>query len=111
MFVVTDKPTFWRTVKVFVPVDGAHREDTFRAKFNVLEIDQIEAFDLSSTEGNTAFLCAAVEELDDIVGGDKQKLPYTDELRDAVFQLPYARVALVREYFEATGKARKGNSK
>lgn len=111
MFVVTDKPSFWRTVKIFVPVDGAHKEETLRARFNVLDTAEIDAFDFTETEGNTAFLCAVIEELDDIVGPDKAKLPYTTELRDQVLRLPYVRVALVREYFDAVGKARKGNSK
>ncbi len=110
MFTVTSQPTFTHTVKVLVPVDGGHQEQTLKVTYRVLASDTDEdEFDLNSTSGSTAFLKKAVVGLDDMVGADEKPLPYSDGVRDQLIKLPYVRVAMARGYYEAITKAALGN--
>lgn len=109
MFKVNVSPTFTRTVRVQIPTDGGHRQETLKATFRVLNTDEVEGFDLATTEGTSAFLCAVIESLDDIADANGEQIPYNNEVRDQVLKMPYVRLALSREYFEAVAKARKGN--
>lgn len=109
MFRLQANPTFTHRVRVSVPVDGGHREETFKATYRVLAIGEAEEFDLSTTEGSADFLRKAIVSLDDIAGEDGQPLPYNDELREQCLRIPYVRQALAKTYFEAVAKARVGN--
>lgn len=109
MFIVTADPQFTHTVKVRVPVDGGFREETVNATYRVVPIEELEGFDLSSTDGSTAFLKRAIARLDDLVDEAKKPVDYSDELRDRIINTPFVRVALVRDYFAATGGVAKGN--
>ncbi|MEX0841715.1 MAG: hypothetical protein WD039_05460 [Xanthobacteraceae bacterium] len=109
MFKISEKPTFTHVVKVLVPVDGGHREDTLRATYRVLPIDEVKKIDLDAADGATAFLRAVIEKLDDIADHDGNAMVYSDELRDRVIALPYCRAALAQGYFDAVSKAKAGN--
>jgi hypothetical protein len=109
MFKLIDNPTFTHVVKVMVPIDGGHREETFKATYKVLKTNEINRFDLSDPGASREFLCEAVVSLEDIADAQGNPLPYSDELRDQVLALPYARSALARGYFDAVSKARSGN--
>lgn len=109
MFNVDEETTFTHTATIMVPVDGGHREDTITATFRVVPIDEVEKFDLATTSGNTSFLKAVLVKLDDLIDRHKKPVPYTDEIRDHVLNLPHARVGLTRCYFAAIGRAKEGN--
>lgn len=109
MFTISDNPTFKHAVKVQVPVDGGHKEETIQATYKVLPVEKAESYDLSRPADALAFLQTALVHLDDLVDVNKQPVPYSDELRDRVLSLPYARLALANGYFEAVARARLGN--
>ena len=109
MFIVDDNPTFTHTVKATVPIDGGFREETFKVTYAVIAADEIEQIDLATVAGSTDFLRRVIVGLDDIAGSDKKVIPYSNELRDRVLTLPWARRAIAAGYFEAINKARTGN--
>ncbi|MDQ2084509.1 hypothetical protein RA307_30370 [Xanthobacteraceae bacterium Astr-EGSB] len=109
MFTLVDTPTFRHEVKVRVPVDGGHKEESVRVTYRVLPVEVMEKHDLRTPAGNRAFLQDAVIKLDDIVDASNQPIPYSDSLRDQVLSLPYARAALAEGYFTAIAGARAGN--
>lgn len=108
-FKVVDEPTFSRKVTVQVPVDGGFRKETLDATFRVLPLEKFTEYNLNTEAGSRSFLQAVIVKLDDIAGDDGKTLPYSDELRDRVLGLPYARIALSRDYFEAVGNSKAGN--
>lgn len=109
MFKIIENPTFTHTVRVMVPIDGGHREETLKATYKVLTTDEVNGYDLSDSASSRDFLRTALVKLDDIADADGKPIPYSDEVRDQVLALPYARIALGRGYFEAVSKARTGN--
>lgn len=109
MFKIAEEPTFTHDVTARVPVDGGHKDETFKATFRVLEPERLDGFDLATTEGATAFLKAAIKKLDDVTDAEGKPLPWSDEVLNQVLRLPYARVALTKSYFEAVHGAPAGN--
>lgn len=101
MFKLAKNQTFTRTIKVFTPVDGGHREETFKARFNLLPTDQVKTFNLGTSDGSTEFLKRVIASLDDIVDDNDQPMPYSDELRASVISQPHVRHALTMSYFDA----------
>lgn len=109
MFIVDDRPTFTREVKVLVPEGDGHREEKIKATFLVIPTSEIDAGKLGTGEGTKEFLRTAVVRLDDLVDKAKQPVAYTDAVRDLVLDLPYVRVALANKYFDEVSKAAEGN--
>ncbi len=109
MFNVAAEQTFKRTVPVQTPVDGGHRDDSVIAFYRVIPTDKVKQFDLNTEEGLRDFLKAAVVKLDDLVGADKQPVPFSDDLFEQLLGLPYLRLALMRTYFDAVAKVKAGN--
>lgn len=109
MFKIAATPTFRHKVEVLVPVDGGHRREHFRATFRVLPTDEAALHDLGTAEGSTGFLRAILVSMDDLIGADDQPLPYSDQVRDELLQVPFVRAALVRTYLAAIQKAAEGN--
>jgi hypothetical protein len=101
---------FTARVTANVPVDGGTREERFKARFRVLNSDQLENYNLSATEGTTDFLRAVIVELFELVDDSNNPIAYNDDVRDQVILDPPARIALIRAYFDSIGKGgRKGN--
>ncbi len=109
MFKVVTDPRFTHPVSVLVPVDGGHTEQTFRATFRVLPSTEADSHDLSTNAGVDAFLRRIVVNLYDIADEEGHPLPYSEELRDRVLAPTYVKLALLRTYTAALGKARAGN--
>ncbi|BAV64764.1 hypothetical protein [Sphingobium cloacae] len=109
MFKVDPNPTFTHTVKVKVPVDGGFREETLKATYSVVPASELEGFDLDESQSSQAFLTRTVIGLDDIVDAEGNPLSFNHAVRDALFDLPYVRIALARVYFEGVAGARAGN--
>ncbi|MCA0245789.1 MAG: hypothetical protein LCH93_04145 [Proteobacteria bacterium] len=101
--------TFKHRVAVQVPVDGGHKEETFKATFRLLDAAAIEDFDLGSVEGTSDFLRAVIVDMDELVKEDNTPDQYCDDLRDKIILFTPARVALVRAYFDGAGKGRRKN--
>ncbi len=109
MFKLTQESQFTARVRAQVPVDGGHREEPFKVRYRVIDTERMDDFDLSTTEGTDGFLRACIVELMEIADENGQPLPYNDDVRDEVIRIPYARIALVRGYFDNISKGRRGN--
>ncbi len=99
-------PEFTHSVSVLVPVDGGHREETFKVRFRV--IDQ-QDFDLTTEAGTTLFLREVVREASDLVDANGQPVLWSDAVRDWMLGTTYVRVALAAAYFSALRKVRAKN--
>lgn len=109
MFKIIDNPEFTHEVKVMVPVDGGHEEQTFRARFRLVDEGEVDPLKARTAEEFVAFLKRAIVGLEDLVDAAGKPLPYSDALRDRLIALPFIRVALTRTYLAAVTKAREGN--
>ncbi len=109
MFVVTANPSFTHVVKVRVPIDGGFADQSFKATFEVMPTDEAKQFDLSDGEASGAFLRKVLINMDDLVDGQNQQVPYSDAIRDQLLGLQYVRAALARTYFEGVSGASLGN--
>jgi hypothetical protein len=108
-FKIDIERTFTRRILVQVPVDGGFKEESLKATYRALPPDRIEEFDLATAEGGDEFLRAVIVELDELLDASGTPLAYNDEVRDQVIRIPYARLPLVKGYFDAVSRARKGN--
>lgn len=106
MFKLVTRPEFTHPVTVMVPIDGGHREESFTVRFRLTEDEnaRIDTFDAT-----IIWLRDIIVSIGDLVDEAGTAIPYSDEVRDRVLALPYARIALTRAYFAAVGKARVGN--
>jgi hypothetical protein len=109
MFKVVTMPTFKRPVEISVPSDNGHEKQTLTATYKALAAEEADKFDLSTQSGSAEFLRAVIVKLDDVVGENNEVLPYSDNLRDQIIAMPYARMPLARAYMEAVGGAKAGN--
>lgn len=109
MLKIADEATFTRVVKISVPVDGGHREDTVKATFRVIDQEETAGFSLAKPDQLKAFLARIIVKLDDLADASGNPLPYSDELRDRITGKLYVSNALAKEYFVAIAGAREGN--
>lgn len=109
MFKLSAEPTFRHKVRARVPVNGGHQDETFEVTYRALTIEQMSKYDLTEASDVSEFLRAAIAELHDIADAQGNPLEYSDEVRDQVLNLPWARAAIVAGYFEGVAGARKGN--
>lgn len=109
MFNIDARPEFTHPVTVLEPADAGHSEQTFQARFRVVDEDEAREINAVNTDGVKDFLRAAIVSLDDIVGKDGKPIAYSAELRDRMLALPYVRLALMRTYTDAITKFRVGN--
>ncbi|UWQ76831.1 hypothetical protein [Leisingera sp. M658] len=109
MFNIIERPTFTRTVKVRVPKDNGVDEQDFKATFNAMDDDAFNGLGMMDIEGTKEFLRQAVVSLDDLTGADGKPIPYSEEIREAVFKLAYARVALMGAFHNGMMGALPGN--
>lgn len=109
MFTIVDQPIFRHPVTLRVPVDGGYRDETLTVTYRVLPVDEAEKFDLGAAKSATSFLRAVVSRIDDLTDANGNPVAYSDDLRERVIKLPYARAAIARAYFEAVAGAKEGN--
>ena len=107
MFKVISEPTFTTPVTVCVPVDGGHKDQTFKVKFLVVDVDELG--EANGLAGQQKLLQRVVRGMEDLVGDEDQPLDYSDELRDQLIRVPYVRAAMLQTYLAALGKTRVGN--
>ena len=109
MFKIITNPQFTHPVTVNVPVDGGHREETFKARFQVVDQDETEDLDLGTRDGLSDYLRKVWIGVEDVLGENDTPVLWSDELRDRMLQLPYVRLGLLRTYTGALTGARAGN--
>jgi hypothetical protein len=110
MFNVLKKATFTHDVPIMVPIDGGFEEQTLKTTFNYLDSEEVKQFDVATASGTTAFLSAVVNAFHDLTtGANDAALPYSIEVRDALFRKQYIRQGVIAYYFEAVTKVKEGN--
>ena len=115
MFNIATRPTFTRTVEVQSPDGDGLRTDTFKATFNWVPSDELEKFDAKTTDSIKGFLRAVVVRCEDLVGeaedgsGKPVPLPWSDEVREALFAWSNVRTALLLAYNKAWLEEKRGN--
>lgn len=108
-FKLIDNPTFTHTVKIRVPRDGGFANETVKATYSVIPVEEYAKFDMTTEQGTKDFLIRAIVSLGDIVDENDEPLEYNDELRDRLLSLPYMRIGLSAGYHKGVADARLGN--
>lgn len=103
--------TFTRVVRVMVPTDKGHREETLNVKYRVVTSDRTDEIykDGYTPEANNAFLAESVVSIDGLQDDAGQPIECTDDIREALLKLPFVRTAISKFYGDAIGKVAKGN--
>ena len=109
MFKIIDDATFTRPITAYRPEGDGQVEEKFSATFRTIPPEEADGFNLLSAEGATEFLKRVIVRLDDIGDAQGQAVDYSEEVRDQVFRLPWARGPLARTYFEEVRGAKAGN--
>ena len=109
MFNVDANPEFTHTVRVQVPVDGGHEEQTFKARFRLVEDDVNESVNFNRPSEIIEYLRTIIVSFDDLADKDKKPIQYNDSVRDQMLKMAHVRIALLRTYRDARSKERLGN--
>ena len=114
MFKISQNTTYKWPVTVHIPRDGGKFvKGTFTAEFKAMpqnEIDGVLA-DLRDGHQDADLASACLTGWANVQDDDGSDLPYGDEAKDKLLNVPYVRVALVTAFFESIGGgARRKNS-
>ncbi len=109
MFKLVDQPEFTHDVAVMTPVDGGHKEETFKARFKVLPDEELKKHDLLSLDGQKALVRDVWVSASDIADDADKPLAWNDDLREQMLALPYVVIALLHTYTKAVTKQKAGN--
>jgi hypothetical protein len=106
MFKIDTEPKFWAPVAFSLP--GGETQ-SFRARFKVVPVSEINKFDLGKPDDVEKFLMAAVCDVDDVEGEDGKAMAFSSLLLSRISDDPVARAAMVKAYFETLSEAARGN--
>jgi hypothetical protein len=110
MRVQSGNRTFTQDVTVMTPIDGGHRRETLKVTFNYLDVEAIDKFDIKTMQGTTDFLHAVVNRFDGLTDdATGEPVPYSEELRAQLCNMPHVRQAVCLKYFDSVSKAKAGN--
>ncbi|HEX9391477.1 MAG TPA: hypothetical protein VF928_09220 [Usitatibacteraceae bacterium] len=113
MFKIVQEKNVTRTVTAFVPGDGtASVKATFRWSFVILPKDENDRLLENQDDDNDEWLTKVNRGFQDVVGDDNQPFESNDENFKVLINIPYARVAMIKAYFEAAvgGDGKRKNS-
>lgn len=108
MFTLALRAEFTHTVPVMTPVDGTHREDTFRARFAVVSAEE-QADLLSANDDGETFLRKIVIGIEDVVDAEGKPVAFSPELLTTMLGLRWVRLGLIAAYSRAVTKIKTGN--
>lgn len=106
MFKLIKNPTFTHDVPIMVPIDGGYDERPLKVRYRALHADDLAQHDLTSIEGQEAYLRAIVAGFPAVIDDDGTALPDDPALFDQLVGMTFIRTALIRGYGEAMTKAR-----
>lgn len=106
MLKVTARPHFKHKLTASVPIDGGFRDEVFLVTFRLASDPDA---DMSTPALQDDFLRDIVVEIHELADEGGKPLPYSDEVRDLVFKQPWAKLAILRGYFDAVAGARAKN--
>lgn len=115
MFKIEQNLTYTWPVEVFAPRDGGkYQKGTFTAEFKALAQDQIDSIlaDLRDGRPDTDFALECLIGWKGVQDADGSELAFSDEAKEKLLNIPYARTAVVQAFFESinNGAARRKNS-
>jgi hypothetical protein len=99
-FKLDQSETFEWPVKVDMPAGGSHTQHKFTAHFRRLTQDQINEM---SRQDDGDFLREVLSGWKGVVDDDEKEVPFSEDARDRMLQIPEARIGLMSAYFEAIG--------
>lgn len=108
MFKLKTNVEFAWPVKVQVPTDGRHVEQPFTARFK--QVDRSRFVDLNNgdAEEETNLLREVLIGWDGIGDENGEPIPFSEQTRDQLLEIPYVRTAIVEAFFEGiAGRKRK----
>lgn len=110
---LSDTQKFTATVTVALPSAEGEVAASFTGHFVALSVEDLAAADLSSNEGQKAYLRRVFigwgEDLIDDSGETEVPLPVSEAARDRLIGDFFVRRALMQTYVEALGGAKRGN--
>jgi hypothetical protein len=110
MFKLKKNATFLHDVPVQWPVDDGFEEVTLKTRFRVLDADTLRLHDdLTTEQGQNAFLRAAIVGFPAVVDDDGQLVPDDEALFERILGLTFCRAPLLRTYQTAMMGARAKN--
>lgn len=119
MFVVTKEHTFWWPVKVRIPDPdkaGELNEATFNMRFKAVAKDRNDELiakngTLPNVDQTIAFIREAAIDWNDVVDGNKEAVPFSQDALTDMLLYPWARDGIVNAYTAAISgqAARLGN--
>lgn len=97
-------------VQVYVPVDGGrHQIQKFTARFKVLSQEELKGITGDSDFDDEMLNKILIGWGEDLVDDAGQPLPFNEENKKAVLDIPFVRLAIIRAYGEAVANARRKN--
>ena len=109
MFKLLQNPEFTHTVKVQTPVNGGHETQTFQARFRAISVSETEQHNTLTREGTNAYLREIFVGWEGVTDDQGEPMPFNDETRDRMIDIPFVRVALLESYNAAMMGAKRGN--
>lgn len=109
MFKLLQNPEFTHTVKVLTPVNGGHETQTFQGRFRVISITESDQHNTLTAEGTKTYLREIFVGWDGVTDDQGEPVPFNDETRDRLIDVPFVRVALLETYNAAMMGAKRGN--
>lgn len=112
MFKIQKATSFQWPVQVNVPRDGGgFATHEFTAEYKMLEQSKIDLALEKFKNEDSDMLKEIVIGWNGVQDSDGNVLPYSDENRDTLLEIPYVRTALMKGFFEAVSgnKVKKGN--
>ncbi len=114
MFVLDTTQTFEAPLDILLP---GGRKQRIRGTFNILPVDRVDELIGSIVRGSEdgkAAMESLIEEAwvdwKDVVGPDKQPIPFNRENLHALMQIPFVRNAFIDQYpVELGGRGRRKN--
>lgn len=101
MFVLNKDHSYTWPVTVKVPVAGGkHDGKQFTCRFRVVPQNRLQQI-LAEEEVDAAMLHEALIGWDGVQDEAENPLPFNDENRDALLDIPYVAIAVARAYFES----------
>lgn len=105
MLKIVNNPEFSHEVTVRVPVDGGFVDQTFTARFRVVDWSGLKDLDVPPEE-QLRRVWIGWEGIEDEAG---KPLPFSDAARDRLIGMLFVQVAVLRTYVDAIRGATRGN--
>ena len=112
MFKLEKKDTFRWPVTVNVPRDGGtFASHQFTAEYKLLEQSKVDALIERFRNDDADFLNEILVGWDGVFDAEGNKLDFNEDSKRQLLEIPYARTALVKTYFDAANgnKVKRGN--